>query len=353
MFTYQRSRILICVCCLLTVVIACSKDKTTQPTTPNGNPIEMVDVSAIIEQVAPPEFVTPVGAPTTIDSAWLYGDYPLLESVFGSHEPQALYSNINEFKLSYDIISSTLLVDANGDIVLGTYVDSHLVEMGPSETIMMHFTAVASALSGPTPVPVPSQEVIGTEMDVDYLISVTVTEMPGAVIRIGFTLNDTLQTIAQWDEGTSNDDEQTRLVYSSLDLRDSTFTFKGQGYCQHPVNDQWPNGDRFCWAYNITSEANSDFAYRMACSSEGGTWSFRHCYLGGGSKDTEFAMKYRSYNPVDATVCDSSWMKDQVFGPNYSEGTGLVTDYDTYTNDALLYPRSAVPAAMIANPWAE
>jgi hypothetical protein len=353
MFTNRILNLMLCLACTLCVVAGCSDDKTTQPPTDQeSNPIQMVDVSAIIEQVAPPEYIAPVGSPSTIDSAWLYGDYPLLEGVFGSHEPAALYSNINDFKLSYDILSSTLLADENGNIILGTYVDSHLVEMGDGE-IMMHFTAVATALDGPTPVPADAQAVIGTEMKVDYLITVDVTEMPGSTVKIGFTLNDTLQTIAQWDEGTSNDDTQTRLVYSSLDLRDSTFTFRGLGYCQHPESEQWPDGDLFCWAYNITSEANSDFSYRMSNTSENNTSSYRNSFLGGGNKDTEFAMKYRPYHPVAATVCDSMWMKDQVFGPNYSEGSGLPTDYDEYLNDDLLFPRSYVPAQMIDNPWAE
>ncbi|MBK7142687.1 MAG: hypothetical protein IPH75_11475 [bacterium] len=351
MFTARNSKVVILLICIAALISACSKDKTTEPTA-EANPIQMVDVSAIIEQVAPPEYVAPVGSPSTIDSAWLYGDFPLLEGVFGSHEPEALYTNINDFKLSYDILSSTLLVDETGAIILGSYVDSHLVEMENGE-IMMHFTAVASALDGPTPVPASAQGVIGTEIDVDYLITVDVTEMPGSIVKIGFTLNDTLQTIAQWDEGTSGDDTQTRLVYSSLDLRDSTFSFRGQGYCQHPINDQWLNGDRFCWAYIITSQANADFSYRMSYTSESTDWSFRYCFLGGGNKDTEFAMKYRPYQPVDATVCDSTWMKDQVFGPNYSEGSGLLTDYDEFLNDDLLFPRSYVPSEMIDNPWAE
>jgi hypothetical protein len=218
---------------------------------------------------------------------------------------------------------------------------------------MMHFTAVVSALDSPTSVPTDVQDVIGTYMDVDYLITVVVDDMPGSTVLIGFTLNDTLQTIAQWDEGTSGDDTQTRLVYSSLDLRDSTFTFRGLGYCQHPESEQWPDGDLFCWAYNITSDANANFSYRMSNTSENNTSSFRNSFLGGGNKDTEFAMRYLPFNPVDATVCDSSWMKEQVFGPNYSEGTGLVTDYEEYLNDDLLFPRSYVPSAMIDNPWAE
>ncbi len=340
--------------CLLALIAGCSDNKTSQPpTTPDSNPIQLVDVGAIIENVAPPEYVAPAGSPSAIDSLWTSGQSPLLECVFGSHEPEALYSNINDFKMNHDILTSTMRVDADGNIILGEYVDSHLVDMGDAE-IMMHFTATVTALDGPTAVPASAQEVIGTEIDVDYLISVVADDMPGSVIRIAMTLNDTAQTIFQWDEGTSNDDEQTRLVYASLDPRDSSFVFKGLGYCQHPVSEQWPNGDRFCWAYNITAEANSDFSYRMSYFSNGTPgMTFLHTFLGGGNKDTEFALKYRMFEPADTTVCDSTWMRDQVFGPNYSEGAGLLTDYDEYLGDGLIFLYSAVPQEMIPNPFAE
>jgi hypothetical protein len=340
--------------CILVLVAGCGDDKTTAARTHHeSNPIELVDIGAIIESVAPPEYVAPVGSPSAVDSAWLYGDYPLLDKVFGSRDPQTLYANINEFKRNIEILSNTARIDENGDIILGVYVDSQLTDMGDSE-VMMHFTATVTALDGPTAIPASAQAVMGTEVDVDYLLDVVVEEMPGAVIKIGMTLNDSVQTIFQWDEGTSNDDEQTRLVYANLDLSDSSFTFKGLGYCQHPVNDQWPNGDLFCWAYNITSEADADFAYRMSYFSNGtpGTTCL-NCFLGGGNKETEFALKYRFFIPADTNVCDSMWMRDQVFGPNYSEGTGLVTDYASYLDEALFFTNDNVTQVMIPDPWAD
>lgn len=217
---------------------------------------------------------------------------------------------------------------------------------------MMHFTATVTVLDGPTTIPASAQAVIGTTVDVACLISVAVEEMPAGLIRIGMTLNDTTQTIFQWDEGTSGDDAQSRLYYANLDPTDSSFIFKGLGFCEHPVSAEWPNGDRFCWAYNITSEANSDFSYRMSYFSNGTPgMTLLNCFLGGGNKDTEFALKYRTFSPADTSVCDSVWMKDQVFGPNYSEGTGLITDYATYLDDGLMFPYETVPQAMIPNPW--
>ncbi|PWB73138.1 hypothetical protein C3F09_05515 [candidate division GN15 bacterium] len=336
---------------ILALVMGCSSDKTTETPTQESNPVQMVDVGAIVEAVAPPLFTTPAASPSVIDSAWNGGNHPLLGNVFGSRDPQTLYANINDFKRSHEILTSTMRVDQNGNVILGQYVDSHIAEI-PSGQQMIHFTAVATALNGPTAIPAEAQAVIGTEVDVDYLVSVTVEEMPGSVIRIAMTLNDSVQTIFQWDEGTSGADDQTRLVYANLDPRDSSFTFKGVGYCQHPVSDQWPNGDRFCWAYNITADANANFSYRMSYFSNGTPgMTFLHSFLGGGNKDTEFALKYRIFSPADTAVCDSFMNREQVFGPNYSEGVGLITDYATYLADELMFPYSAVPQAMIANPW--
>ena len=82
----------------------------------------------------------------------------------------------------------------------------------------------------------------------------------------------------------------------------------------------------------MSSETTSDFAYRMSWFSDspGLDETLLGCIIGGGNKDVEFAMKYRQYMPADSAVMDSACMYDQVFGPNYSEGTGLISDYDAY-----------------------
>jgi hypothetical protein len=80
----------------------------------------------------------------------------------------------------------------------------------------------------------------------------------------------------------------------------------------------------FTYAYSITSEATSQFACRQSYVSNGTpVTTFLHTIIGGGNRDSEFALKYRMFEPADTTVCDSMWMFDQVFGPNYSEGTGV------------------------------
>jgi hypothetical protein len=77
------------------------------------------------------------------------------------------------------------------------------------------------------------------------------------------------------------------------------------------------------------------------------------CIVGGGNKDVEFAMKYRQFKPADTTEMDSYSSYDQVFGPNYSEGTGLISEYDAYLADELIYTYEAIPSAQVVSPWAE
>ena len=55
--------------------------------------------------------------------------------------------------------------------------------------------------------------------------------------------------------------------------------------------------------------------------------------------------------PADTTVCNATSSLDQVFGPNYSEGTGLLSAYEEYLNEDLIFGYDVVPQAMLTNPW--
>jgi hypothetical protein len=339
--------LLLCGMIALLPVLGCDEDKTVTPAG-GTTQLDMIDLAALIEQVAPPEFTGPVGSPLAVDSVWFHGDYPLLEKVFGSRDPQTLYANINDFKMSMAIITNTMRVNGQGAIVTGIYVDSHLVDMEDGET-MIHFTATVSALDEPTVVPADAQEVIGTAVDVDYLIRVEPEEMPGALIYIGLTLNDSEQTLWQFDSASGDpEDTESRSIYASLDPTDSSFVFRGLGYCLHA------GGELFTYAFNIESAASSDFAYRMSFFSNGTPgMTFLNCIIGGGNKDEEFALKYRVFSPADTNVVDSVHMYDQLFGPNYSDGAGELSTYIQYLDEDLMFGYDIVPQAMLHNPWAE
>jgi hypothetical protein len=331
---------------VMALAVGCSSKKSTTPTTGTTHPIQMVAIDSVIRLVAPPEFSAPVTSPASMDSMWLYGNHPMMDIVFGSHEPQALYSNVNDFKLSRDIMQSTLVVDENNHVVPGVYVDSFPVDMGDG-LVMQHFTATVTEQNGPITIPAGLQEVMGSSISVDYVLSVDVVEMPNAQVKIGMSLNDSVQTIFQWDAGTGNPaDQESRLRYGRLNLADSVFEFKGVGYVLHE------NGDNFNYAFNISSSANSDFAYRMSYFSNGMQGhTALYSVNGGGNKSTEFALMFRQYVPADTTDCDSMWIRTQLFGPDYSEGNGLITSYENYLGEELVFLNSLLPSAMITDPW--
>lgn len=332
----------------LMILSGCGDDKSTTSPATTTNPLQIADLQSMIERVAPPEYTAPSAMPMTIDSVWYTGTTPLLEVVFGSEQPQALYTNIAQFKQTLDIISGTMRVDADGHLVTGVYVDSHMIDMGDGEE-MAHFTATVTALAEPTPIPQIEQALMGTTVDVDYLISVVVDEQPGMTSNIGISLNGDQQTVFQFDAfEAEGEDLETRLTYASLNTADSSFVFKGLMYCLHP------NGEMFNCAFDISSQSTADFAYRVSWYSNGSIdTDILNCLLGGGNKDVEYALKYRMYAPADTSEYSSTDQYDQVFGPNYTEGTGLISNYADYLDDALILTYDIVPQAMMPNPWGQ
>jgi hypothetical protein len=338
---------------LLLMAAGCSDDeKTTNPPAVGGQTshLDLVDLEAVIAAVAPPEFTAPIGAPSGTDSlsTWTSGGYPLLGKVFGNEDPQTLYRNLNDFKDNMGVIMGVALVDENGDLVTGQLNDSAYIGMD-GDSLWVHFVATVTALENPTAVPQAYQTVLGSTLDVDYMITVDVSEMEGSTQLFGVTVNDSTQTLAQFGTRTSADGTESNLLYATLNLTDSTFVFRGVGYVAHQ------SGDLFGYGYNMSSETSSDFAYRMSWFSDspGLDETLLGCIIGGGNKDVEFAMKYRQYMPADSAVMDSACMYDQVFGPNYSEGTGLISDYESYLADELIYTYEAIPTGQITSPWTE
>ncbi len=349
-------RLVISIMLLGTLLLAasCSEDKkTTNPPAPDNttSQLELIDVEALIAAVAPPAFTAPIGAPTGLDSLgiWTTGDYPLLQKVFGTEDNQALYRNINDFKQNFDILNACLKVDADSKIVTGTYVDSIEVEF-QGDTMMVHYSATVTALSGLTTIPTSAQAIIGPTADIDYLISVTADEMAGGTEQFGVTVNDSAQVLLQYHYAELDSGKvEAQLVYANLNPIDSSFEFKGVCYVLYGT------GELFTAGYNMTSESTSDFAYRMSWYSNDlpDSSDLLGCIIGGGNKDVEFALKYRQFMPADTNVMDSYSNYDQVFGPNYSEGTGLLSAYDAYLDDSLIYTYDAIPMEVITSPWAE
>ncbi len=347
----QRSILIVGMVALAGMLIfaGCSSDEPTGTTTATTT-LEMVDVAQVIRNVTPPVYVAPTSAPA-IDSfeVWTQGEWPLLETVFGSNEPQSLEQNIYEFGFFTGAIKDIIQLDANGDVITGDYIDSVVrVEQGLDTTF--HGTFTVSELTAQTTIPTACQEILGTTYDLDYLIDISIDEIPDGNVKVGFKIDSTEQILVVYLTDMSGEPGRTEssISYSSLNLADSTFIFKGVMYTTNPYGI-------FSTAYVISSVTEGEFGYRSGWVSDesGQEYNMRGGIVGGGDKDVEFALKYRQWVPFDTTVADPNFTFDQVFGPNYTEGTGLISAYEEYTNDSLFIDLDLIPDAVVADPWAE
>jgi hypothetical protein len=329
---------------LLAFVAGCS-DNTTSPNDETTS-LDIVDLESMIEDVAPPEYAGPSSSPSSVDSVWSYGDHALLRLVFGD-EPQSLYSNAAQFSEMMTAMETIMEVNANGEVVTGSYSDTVSIDGMDIPVI-----AIVTALTEPTPVPTEAQAIFGTTFDLDYLISVTVIGDENMNARIGLSISSTQQTIAYLSASEpGSSDEQADLRYASFNLVDSTFTFKGLGY------NHYASGEYFLNAFDISSTTDNDFAYRVCWYNEypeaSPTDDSYNCIIGGGNNQTEFALKYRRFIGDDFTEVDSTALYEQLFDPNYGEGTGLISDYDEYIDDALLFDYDVLSHVVITDPWEE
>lgn len=310
----------------------------------------MIDVADIVRSVTPPVYSAPQGA-IARDSfeVWTQGDYPLLESVFGDEQVQTLERNVFEFEFFTGMFMDVLLVDENGDIITGTYIDS-VTRLEQEQEMVYHGTFEVSALTGATTIPAAVQAVLGTSYNMDYLVEITIDEIPGGEVKVGFKLDSTEQAMIVYLSNMDDDTASTgsSLVYSSLDPRDSTFVFKG-------VLHGSDNYGTYSVAYIISSEISGEFGYRASWVYDdiGSDWEpSLGCIIGGGNKDVEFALKFRQFDPADAQTADTLWSFEEVFGPNYSNSAGLISSYSSYVDEALIIRYDKMPLTTILNPWA-
>ena len=334
----------------------CGDDDKNPASSGSDNPaLNLTAITEVIREVAPPMFTPSTAAPSlapALDSfpIWTEGDYPLLDKVFGEDDPQTLYRNVDKFEMLMSIVENLLPTDANGNPVPGTYTNTSSVTV-EGETMQMTATVVISELTSATTIPTAQQGVIGTSVDLDYLISLSVEEIPNGQMQFGLKLDSTEQTILLFeaDMGSQQGETESSVTLASLDPTDSTFVFKGVFYTQDA------NQATFSGAYVMTSEANSDFSYQMSWYSDeipAPDYTLLGCIIGGGNKDTEFALAYRQYTPADDSAMDSEWQYDEVFGPNYSNGSGLASSYASYLNEELILGYNLVPQATVASPFA-
>jgi len=341
--------------CLVFAFVGCSDDPASSGgggVVGDTTALELFDLGELVAAVAPPEF-TVAARKAALDSfeIWTEGEYPLLDKVFGSDDPQTLYRNIDEFEELMSIVEEYLRVDENGDLLVGSFT-AEVTDTTEEGVVTFNATATITQLSSATAIPSIAQGIIGTSVDLDYAIEIEVNVMPDGVMNFGLKVDSTEQTILVFESGMGGGTgDEGSLIYASFDPVDSTFVFKGIG-----VSDEEGEGGMFNYVFNITSESDGDFSYRMSWFSDdipAPDYTLLGSIIGGGNKDDEFAMAYRQFTPADDETPDSEWAYEQVFGPNYTEGSGLLTDYAAYTDTTNFYNYDVVPQAVIPNPFVQ
>ncbi len=344
-------------CALMLVFFGCSDDSDT-PTSPGGGgdgdttTLSLVDVTGVIRNVTPPVFEqSPAKAPLAESlEVWTQGDYPLLDKIFGDEDPQTLERNLERFEMFMEIAEFVLRVDENGDLITDTIYDT-IQDTIDGQPMEMYVSATITELTSPVAIPAAQQDLFGTSIDLDYLVVISVEHQAEGEMAFAITFDSTQQKLLAFEKdmgGVGPGETESQLVYTTLDPRDSTFEFIGTMY-----NDD--NEGEFTVSYIITSESGGGFDYRMSWFSDdvgGENPTILGCIIGGGNKDTEFALKYRQFMPADTAEMDTTWSFDQVFGSDYTQGTGLIADYSEYLNESLILTYDKVPHTDVVNPWA-
>ena len=314
--------------------IGCSNDDGSGPTGPGGTggAVIFADYLQLVEEVAPPVYTAPAVAPTAIDSLWDSGDYPLLGKVFSSDEPMSLYSNVSAFDMFVDEFEDLIMVDDSGEYLLAD-----------SSWMNIH------DLTEPVSLPTQLQPVFGQSVDLDQYITAVFPDAPaGQQLHMGFQKTDLTETILVWMTMPPESDpsgSETNYYFGRYYPADSTFVIKG-------ATVKHFSSDTASWIYDISSTADGNFQYRMSWfSTEIPDGTLLGTIVGGGDAGAEFALKYRQWIPADTADYDTLHASEQVFGPNYSEGTGLISAYDTYLDDALIITYLETPRAPLPSPF--
>jgi len=327
---------------LLGLNVVCSDDDSTTPTGPGDGwtAVNFADYSDLIGDIAPPLYTEPLASPADIDPMWTS---TFLNKVFSEMEPMSLYSNLEYFDALVQEIEMFLVMNEEGDVA----VDSSISEGDIHSYDVCEITELAAAV----PIPTALQDVFGTTVTVENLATLDFPEMAESdVLQLGFTINDEEQAILAFERMDETESITiSTLYYFCMDMADSSIQMRGAVYKDY--------GDQTSarWVYDIESVNTSEFAYRMSWYSdpEGElTQTMLGCIIGGGDKDVEFALKYREYKPADSTDFFADLSQEQVFGPNYAEGTGLISAFSAFVDPALFIVYDDMPSMLMSSPFA-
>lgn len=316
---------------LAILVASCGGDDSSTGSSGSYRAVNFADYDALITEIAPPQYSGPSATPGDIDPDWNTGSNPLLGKVFSEDEPMSLYWNLAYFEDQTSEIEQLLQVDDS----TGEYLAGNMITV--------------TTLTSPVTIPSAASGVLGTSVSVGTLIEADFEGMPaGTINQLAFNQDSTQETILSYFYYPSTDETESSIFYATHNLADSSVTMKAVFVKLES------DGSRHSWVYDIHSVNEDDFAYRMSWyAPDFGDTSGLGCIVGGGNRDTEFALRYRQYRPAESSTYDSIYILDQVFTSSYGEGTSLLSSYSAFISESLIFGYSHHPQALLESPFGQ
>jgi hypothetical protein len=310
------------------VLGACAGDDSPTISSGQGRPA-FSEYTEMVRRIAPPEYSTPQTAPGAIDPVWTHGEYSILGKVFTDEGDQTLYGALAHLDMYVENINSLMMVDdSTGEPFLKDSSWAQFHELTASTTI-------------------PSQCQAGlgmTSVSLSNLVKMQPpTDPAGSVWEIAFDVSNNEQTMLLFRRSQYESNWDVDVYYAWADLADSAFDIRQVRFSDNA------NGTVDKTILRISGDVHESFAYRMSWYSEDLGDGLLGAIIGGGDKDVEFALRYHEYFPADSADCTTCL--EQVFGPNYTEGTGLLSSYSQYLDESLLFLNDDMPVSEPTSPW--
>ncbi len=312
------------------ILVSCASDDFPTISNGQGRPA-FSEYTEIVKKVAPPEYSAPQTAPGAIDPVWTDGEYSILGKVFTDEGDQTLYGALEHLDMYVENINSLMMVDdSTGEPFLQD-----------SSWAQFH------ELTAPTAIPSQCQAGLGmTSVNLSNLVKMQPpTDPAGSVWEIAFDVNNDEQTMLLFRRSQYEGDWDVDVYYAWADLADSAFDIRQVRFSDNA------NGTVDKTILRISGDVHESFSYRMSWYSEDLGDGLLGAIIGGGDKDVEFALRYHEYFPADSADCTTCL--EQVFGPNFTEGTGLISSYSQYLDESLLFLNDDMPASEPTSPWSD
>ena len=345
------------------LIISCSDKSTSVPS--GALNVTLPAFEELVAEIAPPEFESALGTPTGLSPLppdtslgyWTEGQGALLRCAFGADRTMALHRNMHRVGETVQWLNR---VRSLGDTSFSGIT---------GDTGTLSGTMSVARLRSQVGVPEACQAVLGmTPLELQYYVRVQINEQTQTRLQAGFRQDDTCDLMLAYHGFAAPDSNCPNAFEHSL-----TYAF------HHRIRDsvtvravhfrEYRNADNECamWAYEITSQNQNQFEYRLTWYADdfadsGGVG----CLIGSGQGQTQFALRYQQMIPAERPEPDTADPHGhlyRLFGPNYADqGLTLSTELSSATDPSKLYRYANLPVALrctpteahtAINPWFE